>query len=55
MLAVTDVLPAETVLLHDPELGAGVFLVAGDEPARCRASVLVGRASVGPVEGVPAG
>ena len=55
MLVVTEVLPAETVLVHGPELGVGVFLAAGDEPARCRASVLAGWASVGPVEGVSTG
>jgi hypothetical protein len=42
MLVVTDVLPADAVALHGPELGVGVFLAAGDEPERCRASVLAG-------------
>jgi AcrR family transcriptional regulator len=42
MLVVTDVLPAEAVPLHGPELGVGVFVAAGDDPSRCRASVLAG-------------
>jgi AcrR family transcriptional regulator len=51
MLVVTDVLPAEAVVLHGSELATGVFLAAGDEPGRCRASVLAGWGSGGPVGG----
>jgi hypothetical protein len=45
------VLPAAAVDQHGPELAAGVFLAAGDEPARCRASVRAGWGAAGP--GVP--
>jgi AcrR family transcriptional regulator len=51
MLVVTDVLPGETVVQHGPELAVGVFVAAGDEPDRCRASVRAGWASVGAVTG----
>jgi AcrR family transcriptional regulator len=39
MLVVTAVLPAEALALHGPELAVAAFVAAGDEPARCRASV----------------
>lgn len=50
-LVLTGVLPGEAVAEHGPELGIGVFVAAGDELDRCRASVLAGWASGGPVEG----
>jgi AcrR family transcriptional regulator len=52
MLVVTDVLPAESVALHGPELAVGVCVAAGDEPGRCRESVRRGWAWTGP-EGAP--
>jgi hypothetical protein len=36
------VLPAEALALHGPELAVAALVAAGDEPARCRASVLAG-------------
>ncbi|MGR6962997.1 TetR/AcrR family transcriptional regulator [Geodermatophilus sp. URMC 61] len=42
MLVVTGVLPAETLVLHAPELAVAVFVAAGDEPDRCRNSVASG-------------
>lgn len=50
MLVLTGVLPGEAVVEHGPELGVGVFAAAGDDLGRCRASVVAGWASVGPVE-----
>lgn len=58
LLVLTDVLAADALVVHGPELAVGVFVAAGDEPARCRASVRAGWASVGlvvPVEGARAG
>jgi AcrR family transcriptional regulator len=55
MLVVTGVLPGEAVAEHGPELAVGVFAAAGDEPRRCRASVLAGWSSVGPVESATEG
>jgi AcrR family transcriptional regulator len=58
MLVLTDVLPAEAVLQHGPELATGVFVAAGDEPGRCRRSVRAAwddAGAVGPFEGGGAG
>ena len=54
MLVVTDVLPAEAVVLHGPELATGVFVAAGDEPRRCHESVLAGWEAAGSVVPVEA-
>jgi AcrR family transcriptional regulator len=51
MLVVTDVLPAEAVAQHGPELAVGVFVAACDAPDLCRASVRAGWAAVGAVTG----
>jgi AcrR family transcriptional regulator len=50
MLVVTGVLPGDAVAQHGPELAVGVFAAAGDEPGRCRESVLAGWVAVGAVE-----
>jgi AcrR family transcriptional regulator len=50
MLVLTGVLSGDAVAEHGPELAVGVFTAAGDEIGRCRASVVAGWASVGPVE-----
>jgi AcrR family transcriptional regulator len=42
MLVVTGVLPPEALALHGPELAVAALVAAGDEPTRCRASVLAG-------------
>lgn len=42
MLTVTGVLPGEAVAQHGPELAVAVLVGAGDDPARCRASVRAG-------------
>ncbi len=47
MLVLTGVLPGDVVPLHGPELAVGVFVAAGDELPRCRASVLAGWAAAG--------
>ena len=48
MLVVTGVLPAGAVGAHGPELAVGVLAAAGDDPARCRASVAEGWPRGGP-------
>jgi len=50
MLVITGVLPPAAVAQHGQELGVGVFVAAGDDPARCRESVRLGWASTGPGE-----
>lgn len=53
MLVLTAVLPADVIRAHGQELAVGVFVAAGDDPARCRESVRRGWESTGPV-GAPA-
>lgn len=48
MLVLTGVLPGAVIELHGPELAVGVVVAAGDQLARCRASVLAGWATAGP-------
>ena len=42
MLVVTGVLPEEALALHGPELAVAALVAAGDDPSRCRVSVLAG-------------
>ena len=42
MLVVAGVLPEGALALHGPELAVAALVAAGDEPTRCRASVLAG-------------
>ena len=50
LVAVSKTFPPEAIALHGQELGVGVFVAAGDDPARCRESVRLGWASTGPDE-----
>jgi AcrR family transcriptional regulator len=42
MLVLTGVLPVQAVPAHGPEFAAALFVAAGDDPDRCRASVVAG-------------
>ena len=53
MLVVTGVLPAEALALHGPELAVAARVAAGDEPDRCRVSVLAGWSDARARGGVP--
>ena len=53
MLVVTGVLPAEALALHGPELAVAALVAAGDEPTRCRASVLAGWSGTGARDAEP--